>query len=116
MDTTMSEPAGPLRALQEDVERWAKRYWAGEYWPPHANLARLFEEAGEVARAVNQGYGPKRVKEGEACASLAAELGDLLFVALCLANSTGVDLQAAFDATLDKYRTRDEQPPSLGSA
>ena len=92
------QPPEPLRALQREVEQWAERYWASEYWPPHANLARLFEEAGEVARAVNQGYGPKRVKEGEAGASLSAELGDLLFVTLCLANSTGVDLQAAFDA------------------
>lgn len=98
----------PLRVLQATVDAWAGEHWAGAYWPPHANLARLTEEIGEIARAINQGYGPKRVKADEAAASLAAELGDALFALLCIANSTGVDLQAAFDATLTKYRTRDE--------
>jgi NTP pyrophosphatase (non-canonical NTP hydrolase) len=99
----------PLGRLQDAVDTWASRYWGGEYWPPLANLARLTEEIGEVARAVNQAYGPKRVKETEPAAQLAAELGDALFVLLCLANSTAVDLQVAFDATLEKYRTRDEE-------
>jgi NTP pyrophosphatase (non-canonical NTP hydrolase) len=98
----------PLDQLQNTVDAWAAKHWAGEYWPPHANLARLTEEVGEIARAVNQGYGPKRVKPDEAAASLAAELADALFALLCIANSTGVDLQAAFDATLAKYRTRDQ--------
>ena len=63
---------------------------------------------GEVARAVNQSYGPKSVKDDETQAELAGDLGDALFVLLCLANSTGVDLDAAFEATLEKYRVRDE--------
>jgi NTP pyrophosphatase (non-canonical NTP hydrolase) len=98
----------PLAALQSTVEAWAARYWDGEYWPPLANLARLTEEVGEVARAINQSHGPKRIKADEAAAQLAEEMGDVLFVLVCLANSTNVDLQAAFDATLEKYRTRDE--------
>jgi NTP pyrophosphatase (non-canonical NTP hydrolase) len=98
-----------LSELQAEIQCWAERYWGGEYWPPHANLARLVEEVGEVARAVNQTYGPKRVKPDEAAASLAAEVADALFVLLCLANSTTVDLQAAFEATLEKYRVRDEE-------
>lgn len=98
----------PIRMLQDAVDRWAATHWDGEYWPPHANLARLTEEVGEIARAVNQGYGPKRVKQDEAVANLAAELADALFALLCIANSTSVDLQAAFDAALEKYRTRDE--------
>jgi NTP pyrophosphatase (non-canonical NTP hydrolase) len=100
--------ARPLDALQAAVDGWAGEHWGGEYWPPHANLARLTEEVGEVARAVNQGYGPKRIKPDEAAANLAGELADALFALVCIANSTGVDLQAAFDATLAKYRTRDE--------
>jgi NTP pyrophosphatase (non-canonical NTP hydrolase) len=100
----------PARELQREVQRWAERYWDGEYWSPLANLARLTEEAGEVARAINQNYGPKRVKDDETAAALGGELGDLLFVLLCMANSTGVDLHTAFAATLDKYRTRDEAP------
>jgi NTP pyrophosphatase (non-canonical NTP hydrolase) len=104
----------PLTAAQRVVQDWAERYWDGEYWPPLANLARLAEEVGELARAVNQTHGPKRVKEAETAAQLAGELGDALFVLVCLANSTGVDLQAAFDATLAKYRARDEEPRASG--
>jgi len=99
----------PLVALQATVTAWAERYWGGEYWPPLANLARLTEEVGEIARAINQAHGPKRIKTDEAAAQLAEEMGDALFVLLCLANSTNVDLQAAFDATLEKYRVRDEE-------
>ncbi len=102
----------PITALQREIDAWAARYWGGEYWPPHANLARLTEEVGEVARAINQAYGPKRIKSDEVQAQLAAELGDTLFVLLCIANSTKVDLQEAFDATLVKYRVRDEEPGS----
>ena len=102
-----SEDAQPLAALQSEVKEWAGRYWGGEYWPPLANLARLAEEVGEIARAINQLHGPKRIKPDEAAADLANELGDALFVLLCLANSTSIDLQAAFDATLEKYRVRD---------
>ena len=103
------ERPAPLTALQEEVEQWAGRYWGGEYWPPLANLARLTEEVGEIARAVNQAHGPKRVKQDEAAAALSEEMGDALFVLLCLANSTDVDLQTSFDATLEKYRVRDEE-------
>ena len=98
----------PMRKLQDVVQQWADRYWGGAYWPPHANLARLIEEVGEVARAVNQAHGPKRIKPDEAAASLTEEFGDTLFVLLCLANSLDVDMQAAFEATLEKYRVRDE--------
>ena len=101
--------SAPLNMLQSEVEQWAARYWGGEYWPPLANLARLTEEVGEIARAVNQAHGPKRIKADEAAAQLAGELGDALFVLLCLANSTHIDLQTAFDATLEKYRVRDER-------
>lgn len=100
----------PLTALQQRVDDWAASYWSGEYWPPLANLARLVEEVGEVARAVNQAHGAKRVKPEEAAAEIGAELADALFALVCIANSTGVDLQQAFDAALEKYRTRDEEP------
>ena len=102
----------PVRLLQTEIQGWADRYWEGAYWPPLANLARLTEETGEVARAINQRYGPKKVKAAEPPTELEEELGDLLFVLLCLANSTGVDLQAGFDGALEKYRTRDEEPGS----
>ncbi len=100
----------PLTAVQQRVDEWAARYWGGEYWPPLANLARLVEEVGEVARALNQSHGAKRVKQDEAGAEVGGELADALFALVCIANSTGVDLQQAFDAALDKYRARDEEP------
>ncbi|CAN5552374.1 nucleotide pyrophosphohydrolase [soil metagenome] len=98
----------PIEDLQAQIQSWADHYWQGTYWPPLANLARLTEETGEVARAVNQIYGPKNVKGSETAATLQEELGDLLFVLFCLANSTGVDLQPGFDGALEKYRVRDE--------
>jgi NTP pyrophosphatase (non-canonical NTP hydrolase) len=106
----MREPA-PLTALQASVAAWAARYWDGVYWPPLANLARLTEEVGEIARVVNQTHGPKRVKASdEAGGEAGGELADALFALLCLANSLEVDLQAAWEATLEKYRVRDEEP------
>src|SRR5690606_4109485 len=107
-DGTMTDQS--LQQLQERVEQWAGRYWGGEYWPPLANLARLVEEVGELSRALNQQHGEKRLKAGEAPADIEIELGDILFVLACIANSTGADLQRGFDAALEKYRTRDEEP------
>jgi len=98
----------PLTVVQAQVDEWAARYWNGQYWPPLANLARLVEEVGEVARAVNQVHGPKRVKPDEEQAEIGGELADALFTLVCIANSTGVDLQRAFDAALEKYQVRDE--------
>ena len=79
----------------------------GGYWPPLANLARLFEECGELARAVNQTQGPKRIKAGEAEPQLTEEFGDTLYVLLALANSLGVDLDEALRAVMEKYLRRD---------
>jgi NTP pyrophosphatase (non-canonical NTP hydrolase) len=103
----MRQP-GPLAELQARVDAWATRYWDGIYWPPLANLARLTEEVGEIARVVNQTHGPKRIKTTDAQADMGGELADALFALLCLANSLDIDLQAAWDATLEKYRVRDE--------
>jgi NTP pyrophosphatase (non-canonical NTP hydrolase) len=80
----------------------------GGYWPPLANLARLLEECGEVARVVNQLHGPKRRKPGEPLPDPAEELGDALFVLLVLANSLGVDLATALGTVLAKYAQRDQ--------
>jgi NTP pyrophosphatase (non-canonical NTP hydrolase) len=104
----------PLRNVQDEVQRWADSYWDGQYWPPLANLARLTEEVGEVARVVNQVHGPKRIKASEVAADLKLEFGDLVFVLTALANSLGVDLQAGFDEALEKYRVRDETGPASG--
>ncbi len=79
----------------------------GGYWPPLANLARLAEECGEVARVVNQLHGPKRRKPGEALPDARDELGDLLYVLMVLANSLEVDMDEALTEVMAKYAQRD---------
>jgi NTP pyrophosphatase (non-canonical NTP hydrolase) len=78
----------------------------GGYWPPLAQLARLFEECGELARVVNQTHGPKQVKASEAQREVSDELGDTLYVTLALANSLGVDAEGALRAALDRSALR----------
>ncbi len=97
-----------LRAAQAEVDASILRL--GGYWPPLANLARLMEECGEVARVVNQLHGPKRRKADEPAPDPADELGDALYVLLALANSLGVDLDTALRGVLAKYQRRDKPP------
>ena len=96
-----------MAELQRRVQEWCDAEWGGKYWPPLGNLARLMEEVGEVARLINDRYGYKPKKTDEPAQELALELGDVLFTLIALANATGVDLDAAFDAVLEKYRRRD---------
>lgn len=103
-DQPQAQPSLTLREAQAAVD--SSILALGGYWPPLANLARLFEECGELARAVNQAHGPKQVKSGEAQGALAEELGDVLYTTLVLANSLGVDAAAALDAVLAKVRSR----------
>ena len=93
-----------VRGAQEAVDASIRAL--GGYWPPLANLARLMEECGELARAVNQHQGPKRVKANEAAADLAGELGDVLYVTLALANSLRVDATSALVGAIDKANGR----------
>jgi NTP pyrophosphatase (non-canonical NTP hydrolase) len=113
----MSHPAGAagltLRRAQTAVDASIRAL--GGYWPPLANLARLFEECGELARAVNQAHGPKRVKAGEAPAAAAEELGDALYTLLVLANSLQIDAATALDDALRKAGRRGA-PPEPGPA
>ena len=87
----------------------------GGYWPPLANLARLFEECGELARVVNQTHGPKLVKAGEASRATQEELGDTLYTLLVLANSLGVDAEESLRAALDKTARRVASPAPIAS-
>ncbi len=94
-----------IMAAQQAVDEWIQEH--GGYWEPLAQLARLTEEVGEVARAINHRYGPKRKKPTEAEHALADELGDLLYIVIATANTVGVDLDAALRASLTKYTARD---------
>ncbi len=95
-----------LRDAQAAVDAWISRFEEG-YWPPLANLARLVEEVGELARELNHRHGPKRKKEEEPATDLGLELADILFVLIAIANEQEIDLEQAFGRVLDKYRLRD---------
>ena len=95
-----------LKQVQRDVDAWISQFKEG-YWSPLANLARLIEEVGELAREVNHRHGEKPKKPGEDEGDLALEMGDILFVLAAMANSLGIELDAAFARTMEKYRARD---------
>lgn len=97
-----------LRDAQQAVDRWIGEFEEG-YFPPLANVARLTEEVGELAREINHRFGEKPKKAGEAEGSMALELADIVFVVICLANSQGIDLDEAFEAMMQKVRTRDDR-------
>ncbi len=95
-----------LAEAQRAVDAWIGQFEEG-YWPPLANLARLVEEVGELARELNHRHGPKRKRTDEPDQDLALEMGDVLFVLIALANEQKIDLTAAFERVLEKYRVRD---------
>jgi NTP pyrophosphatase (non-canonical NTP hydrolase) len=99
-------PDKTLKEFQVDIDTWIRKVGAG-YWSPHANLARIAEEVGELARLVNHLYGPKPKKPGEAAQELGEELADIVFAIICLANSEGIDLSQSLQAVIDKVWQRD---------
>jgi NTP pyrophosphatase (non-canonical NTP hydrolase) len=95
-----------LQQFQAQVDNWIQQVGGG-YFSPHANLARITEEVGELARLVNHLYGPKPKKVTEAEQELGEELADIVFAIICLANSEGIDLQASLDQVIRKVWDRD---------
>jgi NTP pyrophosphatase (non-canonical NTP hydrolase) len=95
-----------LQDIQREVDAHIGQFREG-YFPPLTLLARMTEELGELAREVTHAYGEKQKKPDEPPSDIALELGDLLFVMACLANSLQIDLESAHDRVLDKFRTRD---------
>jgi NTP pyrophosphatase (non-canonical NTP hydrolase) len=102
----MGMPGKTLEQFQTDVDTWIRTVGKG-YWSPHANLARIAEEVGELARLVNHLYGPKPKKPDEAAQDLGEELADILFAVICLANSEGIDLSHSLEVVLEKVWRRD---------
>ena len=96
-----------LTDAQRRVDAWVSQYEEG-YFDPLTNLARLAEEVGELAREINHRYGQKTKKPEEPEGDLAMEMGDILFVLICIANREGIDLQEAFARTMGKVEARDE--------
>lgn len=93
--------------MQKEVDDYIGQFKTG-YFSPLANLARLTEEVGELSREINHYYGEKKKKTSEAENTIKAELGDNLFVLLCIANSLDIDMTDSFNETMNKFNTRDK--------
>jgi NTP pyrophosphatase (non-canonical NTP hydrolase) len=96
-----------LHEVQQEVDHLIREEWHNHYWQPLSSLARLAEEVGELAREINHHYGEKTKKADEEEGSIAAEIGDILYIIASLANSLNIDLDEAFSIVMDKYRRRD---------
>jgi len=95
------------REAQLAVDQWI-RTTGVRYFSELTNMAILTEEVGEVARLISRMYGDQSFKETEKEMNLADELADVLWVILCLANQTGIDLTNALQRNLDKKQSRDK--------
>ena len=95
-----------LQEAQEKVDNWIKEYGV-RYFNELTNTAILMEEVGEVARIMSRRYGEQSNKNNEGGLELSNELTDVLFVLICIANQTGVDLEKAFEKNLKKKTERD---------
>lgn len=95
-----------IKNAQIIVDNWIKDHGV-RYFNELTNMAQLTEEVGEVARIIARRYGEQSEKESDKDKDLGEELADVLFVVLCLANQTGVDLQEAFNKRMDKKAKRD---------
>ncbi len=96
-----------IKEAQEKVDCWIKEYGV-RYFNEMTNMAILTEEVGEVARIMARTYGEQSFKNGEK-SDLSDELADVLWVLICIANQTGVDLTAALEKNLEKKSRRDNK-------
>lgn len=97
-----------LTEAQQQVDNWIKQYGV-RYFSELTNLAMLTEEVGEVARIIARRYGEQSEKESDKNKDLGDEMADVLFVLICLANQTGIDLEEALKRNLDKKTQRDSE-------
>jgi NTP pyrophosphatase (non-canonical NTP hydrolase) len=95
-----------IKNAQLAVDSWIKEHGV-RYFNELTNMAQLTEEVGEVARIIARRYGEQSEKESDKNKDLGEELADVVFVVLCLANQTGIDLQASFDKKMDVKTKRD---------
>lgn len=95
-----------IEEAQERVDKWIKEYGV-RYFNELTNTAILAEEVGEVARIMARRYGEQSFKEGEKC-ELSDELADVLWVIICIANQTGINLTEALEKNFDKKTKRDK--------
>ncbi|RSK27411.1 nucleotide pyrophosphohydrolase [Bacillus sp. HMF5848] len=96
-----------IKEMQAEVDSYISQFKEG-YFSPLAMLARLTEELGELAREVNHYYGEKPKKASEKTKAIEEEIGDLLFVITCMANSLQIDLADSHRLVMNKFQTRDK--------
>ncbi|MDF0726247.1 nucleotide pyrophosphohydrolase [Cytobacillus sp. S13-E01] len=96
-----------MKKMQDEVDAYISQFKEG-YFSPLALLARMTEELGELAREVNHYYGEKPKKNTEKERTIEEEMGDVLFVLICFANSLNIDLEEAHKMVMDKFNTRDK--------
>jgi NTP pyrophosphatase (non-canonical NTP hydrolase) len=95
-----------IKDAQKLVDDWIKTYGV-RYFNELTNMAQLTEEVGEVARIISRRYGEQSEKESDKNKDLGDEMADVLWVLICLANQTGIDLEKALIKNLDKKTKRD---------
>lgn len=97
-----------IQQAQQQVDNWIKQYGV-RYFSELTNMAMLTEEVGEVARIIARRYGEQSEKESDKNKDLGDELADVMFVLICLANQTGINLEEAMKKNLDKKTNRDSE-------
>ncbi len=96
-----------IKDAQKQVDQWIQTYGV-RYFNELTNTAILMEEVGEVARIMSRKYGEQSFKESDKKIDLADELADVMWVLICIANQTGIDLTDAFEKNMDKKTARDK--------
>ena len=96
-----------IEEAQQTVDKWIKDYGV-RYFNELTNMAMLTEEVGEVARIIARRYGEQSEKESDKAKDLGDEMADVLWVLVCLANQTGINLTKAFQKNLEKKNVRDK--------
>lgn len=103
-----------IKNAQKEVDQWISKYGI-RYFDVLTNMIQLTEEVGEVARIISRRYGEQSEKEEDKDKDLGEELSDVLFVLICIANQTGIDLQKAFSNKLKIKTKRDKNRHSKNS-
>lgn len=97
-----------IKEAQDKVDEWIKEYGV-KYFSELTNMTILTEEVGELARIMARKYGDQSFKKSDEGMDLADEMADVLWVLICLANQTGVDLSKALEKNIDKKTKRDSE-------
>jgi len=93
--------------IQLQVDKWIEQFKIG-YYPPLAIITQAAEELGELAREINNRYGPRTKKSPEDTADIAGEITDVIFAMICMANSHNINLDKAWEKKMDKQYGRDK--------